>query len=568
VPSEPLPPPEGHLGDLFVPAPGATWSKARGDIGPAGLFLPQGFGALVTTLVGIPITFAAEIDDAVPLVGAAARAGQGSLQLVIGVHVKAGDRLLDQLTRGESARFNAALDPATHVTLLTDKVAPQSAKVALGIFGNYLLVAAKPGDLYAVGPYVARTVGAAPVPKDDVVFELPEKALAGPVLDQVREMRAGTEGAAATVLPLGSMLDSAVTLLGDASHGRLAVNLDAQSLHARLSVTPKPGGAGAKLVEGLAVGDVKPLLDLPDTTTLGILWRESAAARAENAPKQAEALGHLLATTGPGATLSDDDRAAISAALRAEAEARGDWQVVGVAFNGTGPTAMVRTPVTDADKMKKALKQLVDVGSLPAFKKLLAGIGFKLAADKAVVENLSAEVTRVRLSRAGDDPKDLPKKDAPKKDDPKKDPKKKADAPEPDVPRAVDLLYYVDGSGLFATAGYDPKDALRALSKAPSGPNLGGNAPMAGALSAVAGDATFVLVADALRITSMTTGSAAPSTPKPVVLAAGRTKSPGHNGGDPQTPGPAGELWGRLDLPAAVVQQLIGEYTRRRTGAP
>jgi hypothetical protein len=222
-----------------------------------------------------------------------------------------------------------------------------------------------------------------------------------------------------------------------------------------------------------------------------------------------------------------------------------------VAFNGTGPTAMVRAPVTDADKMKKALKQLVDVGGLPAFKKMLAGIGFKLAADKAVVENLSAEVTRVRLSRAGDDAKDASKKDDAKK----KDPKKKADAPEPDVPRAVDLLYFVDGTGLFATAGYDPKDALRALAKAPSGPNLGGNAPMADALRAVGGDATFVLIADALRITAMTMGGAAPSAPKPLVLAAGRTMSPG-------------ELWARLDLPAAVVQQLIGEYTRRRTGAP
>ena len=549
-PMTPLPAPAGHLGDLFVPAPGAAWSKARGAIGQAGLFLPQGFGPLVTTLIGIPITYGAEIDDTVPLVGAAARPGQGSLQLVIGVHVKAGDRLLDQLTRGEGARFNATVDPATHVTLLTDKVAPESAKVALGVLGNYLLVAAKPGDLYALGPYVVRTLGAAPAPKDDIAFEMPEKALAGPILDQVREMRAEIEGAAATVLPLASMLDNAATLLGDASRGRLTLNLDPSLLRARLTVTPKPGGAASKLLADLPVGDVKPLLDLPDTTTLGLLWRESPAARAENAPKQADALARLL-----GSEVTADDRAAISAALRGEAEARGDWQAVGVAFNGTGPTAMVRAPVTDADKMKKALKQLVDVGSLPAFKKMLAGIGFKLAADKAVVENLVADVTRVRLSRAGDELKDPPKKkdDKKKKDGPKA--RRRRHATSRDGPGPVDLLYFVDAGGLFAAAGYDPKDALRALNKAPSGPNLGGNAPMASALSAVGGDATFVLVADALRIAAMTTGSAAPAAPKPLVLAAGRTVSPG-------------ELWGRLDVPAAVVQQVLAEYTRRRTLAP
>jgi hypothetical protein len=547
----PLPAPAGHLGDLFIGAPATTWGKARVAIGQAALFLPQGFPGLVTTLVGMPITYAAEIDDQVPVVGAAARQGRGPLQLAIGVHVKSGERFIGQLTRGESARFDPTVDPATHVTLLTDKAAPESAKVALGVLGNYLLIGGKAADLYALGPYVVRTLGAAPAPKDDVAFELPEAALAGAVAGEVREMRSQSDGAAATILPLTSMLDNASVLLGDASHGRLTLNLDATNLHGRLTVTPKPGGAASKLVADLATGDVKPLLDLPDTTTLGLLWRESAAARAENAPKQADALARLLGE------VSADDRAAISAALKGEAEARGDWQAVGVAFNGTGPTAMVRAPVTDADKMKKALKQLVDLGNLPAFKKTLAGLGFQLVADKAVVENLPAEVVRIRLARIGDDPL---KKDAKAKADkavkPSADKKKGAAEPaDPGTPRAVDLLYFVDGAGLFAAAGYDPKDALRALSKAPTGSNLSGNAPMAGALSAVGGDATFVLVADALRITAMTTGSAAPATPQPLVVAAGRAAAPA-------------ELWARVDVPAAVVQQLVTEYTRRRMVAP
>ena len=71
----PLPAPAGHLGDLFLPTPGATWDRARGLIGAPALFLPKGFSPLVATLVGLPITYSAEIDDAVPVIGAAARRG-------------------------------------------------------------------------------------------------------------------------------------------------------------------------------------------------------------------------------------------------------------------------------------------------------------------------------------------------------------------------------------------------------------------------------------------------------------------------------------------------------------
>ncbi len=60
VDTAPVPAPSGHLGDLFLPAPGATWDKMRGVIGAPALFLPQGFGGLVATLVGMPITYAAE----------------------------------------------------------------------------------------------------------------------------------------------------------------------------------------------------------------------------------------------------------------------------------------------------------------------------------------------------------------------------------------------------------------------------------------------------------------------------------------------------------------------------
>jgi hypothetical protein len=76
---------------------------------------------------------------------------------------------------------------------------------------------------------------------------------------------------------------------------------------------------------------------------------------------------------------------------------------------------------------------------------------------------------------------------------------------------------------------------------------------MAQALSAAGGDVAFALIADVPRITAMTTGAAAPKTPSPLVLAAGRTREPA-------------ELWGRLDVPSVVVQELVQEYAKKRAG--
>jgi hypothetical protein len=516
--------------------------------------MPQSFGGFAATMAGLPITMAGEIDEAVPLVGAALREGKGPVVGAVGVHVKSGDRLVDMLTRGEAARFDAKVDQATRITLLSDKVAPESAKVALGVLGNYLLVGQKPADLLAVGPYVARTLSVAPVPKEEIALEIAEPALGGPILDAVKELRGHAETGAAALVPVGGLLDGLVSLLGDAKHARLTLALDGAAVHGRATVAPKPGnGPGSKLVADLAVGDAKPLLELPDTTTLGILWRESAAARTESAGKQGEALLKLL-----GKEAGAEDKSAISAALGAEAEARGDWLTVGVAFNGTGPTAAVRAPVSDAEKMKKALKQLVDLTAMASFKKALADLGLRLTSEKTVVENLAGEVMRVRFARVDPAAKDdkgkgeKPKGDAKGKDD------KAKKAPEPpaaEVPSAVDLLYTVNADGLYASAGFDPKESLRTLTRAAAGSSLGKLAPMASALAQVGSDATFVLVADALRIDAMTTGRGAPANPAPVVVAAGRTASPA-------------ELWGRFDIPVSVVQLMVTEMVRRRSAAP
>src|SRR5262245_26616699 len=64
-----VPAPEKMVAEIFLPAPEKTWGKARTVLGGSAMFLPAGFGAFVTSLLGLPITVAQEIDGAVPVVG-------------------------------------------------------------------------------------------------------------------------------------------------------------------------------------------------------------------------------------------------------------------------------------------------------------------------------------------------------------------------------------------------------------------------------------------------------------------------------------------------------------------
>ncbi|MEP7126091.1 MAG: hypothetical protein ABJE95_34480 [Byssovorax sp.] len=540
----PVPAPEGHLADLFVPAPDATWTKARALVGGPAAFFPQSFGALAATLLKLPVTVAAEIDGAVPVIGASLKKAATPAQAAIGIHVKAGGRFVDQLTKGPDARFVGKLDEASRITVLTTKSDTPGATppVAMGVLGNYLLIALNPADLAAVGPYVARTLASRPAPKEDVAIEVPEAALSGPVLAEAQRSwdttRKGLDQLGAPVLlPVSSTVEMLLGVLADSKQARFTIDLGDTAVHARMTMTPKPGGGAAtKALEEMAVGDVAPILDLPQSALLGVLWREPAAVRAASIPKQADALSARL---GPDA--KPEDKEAILAALRAEDSARGDWVALGMSLDATGPNAMVRAPLVDEGQMAKALKQLIALTKLASVKAQLKESALDVTTNKAVVENLPGEVTRVRFERvqakdaktAAKDPK------APLLD------KTKGASPAVDgTPTSIDLLYQISSATLFGAAGYDPKEALRALVKGPGDASFGSNAAIKAATAPLGADASFALVIDPLRILAVRAGKSAPAEAAPVVVAIGKA-------GQPST------MWGRVDVAAIVVQELI-----------
>lgn len=565
----PVPAPAGLLAEVFLPTPDATWAKARLTASGPALFLPTTAAALIANLLGLPPTVAAEIDGGVPALGAmvdadatapaAARTGaSGRPRAALGIHVRAGDRFVDQLTRGQEARFQARVDAATSITLLEPKGAARpapgssagldpappeapaeplaaagGARAAMGVLGNYLIVGLEVGDVLAVGPYVARTMPKAAVPKEDVAVEVPQAAIAGPILatarggwERLREV-AGA-GVAPEALALAPMVEGWLEILGDLERARLTLSLD-EAAHLRIAGTPRPGGgAASRAVAEAAVGDAAPLLELPADALLGLMIRETKASRGGGVARQADAVARLL-----GKEVPPKEREQMVASLRAISEARGDWFAAGLRFDSTGPTAYARLAVADEEKLAGALEGLVGLAKAPAIKKLLAEEALNITAGKTVIERLPGDVRRVRFQRLDDEAKG----------DAGKPPPPDAGAISP-LPRTIDLLYLLQGGALFASAGYDPQEGLRRAIAAPGGESLGGVPAFRAALGALGGDTSLALIVDPLRLVASRAGRPGAAEPAPVVIAAGATPAPA-------------ALWLRADVAATAIREFV-----------
>jgi hypothetical protein len=388
-----------------------------------------------------------------------------------------------------------------------------------------------------------RTLPKAPVPKEDLAVEIPRAAIDGPILttlrgywEKIRGPLAGAAGGAGAAddLTFAPTVESWLAILGDLERARLTVVLD-EAAHVRVTGTPRAGGgAASKAAAEAAVGDVKPLLDLPGDALAGVLVREQAAARGEGVARQAQALARML-----GSEVPEKDRETIAAALRGVAEARGDWFSAGLRWAGVGPTAYVRAAVSDEEKLGEAIEDLVDLARLPAVKAFLKEEKLRVSLARHVVERLPGDARRIRFERV----EEKGKKEAKES---------KGAAPEAGVdpaatlPRSVDLVYLLDNKNLLAAAGFEPDEAMRRLVGAPEGERLGAVPAYQGALKALGGDTSFALVVDPLRIVATRAGKPAQGDPTPVVIAAGAGKG-----------GAEAALWLRVDVPTVVIRELV-----------
>lgn len=559
----PVPVPAGLVAELTFPNPDATWKDARALIGGPAAFLPASFGGLLTSLLGMPIAVASEIDETLPAFGAVTSLpAEPRPRLAIGVHVKSGSRLVDQLTRGEAARFTATTDPASSVMLLEPKGTVKGPAV-FGVLGNYLLIAREAADLTYVGPYVVRTMPSGAIPKEDLAIEVPEASLAGPIAKLFEERKAAmvSMGAAlAPVVPVERTLLSLAEITPDLKRARVTIDLDSAWAHVRLAALPKEGGGPAsRALEGMAVGDTAALRDLPEDSLVGVLVRETQASRISSAPAYASGLAGLMKVE----PMPKEDRDALEAALRAVAEARGDWMAAGVSFGSTGPTGYAHGAVGDKGKLEKALKDLVELSKRASVKRALTEAGFKVTPKKTPVEGIEGEVQRVRIERL----EAAEEKKPAVKGAPKPANEKKGKEPSPtgapaiaasDVPVSIDFYYMVRDSAFFAAAGYDAKAGLTGVVNSPGKGGFGGVPLVKTALDGLGSEVSFALVVDPLRLVASRAGKPGAAQPAPVVLSTGKGTGDGALGGT--------TMWLRLDVAGEAVRELIKH--RNALGAP
>jgi hypothetical protein len=232
---------------------------------------------VLATVLGLPAQAAGALLLDRPLVGAAVlREGSASLSFVGACRVKSGAELAQ---------------------VLAGRAAPPGAP-ALGVVDDWLVVADEPKALSSVGPYVARTLGARPVPSEALTIEARESALRGAASASLRAQWTASRAAlsalavqarasegrpadygdpAAILLAADERVATLLGVLESSQRLTLALTLVDSGLAPGLELEPSLGGAAEAATLALPSGDFTPLLALPRDTVAGVLWRTNEA---------------------------------------------------------------------------------------------------------------------------------------------------------------------------------------------------------------------------------------------------------------------------------------------------
>ena len=589
--------PEDLAFECVLPAPDATWAKARAEIGGAAAFLPTTAGGLVAVTLRFPLAVSEAIDGRVPAVCAATLAKEaGPPRGVLGVHLRWPDRLLDGLTKGDGARYTARTDAATQIQIIEARD-PKDGTIASGVLGNYLLLAARAEDLVALGPYVARAMparakdfptagvriaGAKEEAPIDLVARVPGAALRGPIAAAGGRAWAGFAARIASMLPVPlPFVDdagAALAVLPDLESAEIRVILGERTTRVEATGLLRKGSAGELAARDLPVGDAAPLLVLPKETLAAAFARRVPGAGTATPPGNGPTAGSAstgtagtptagtgtstgaagastgtagtptASTTAPTGTGAPADASAATAAAIAKAlgisetkdaaklealarafdDARGGWTTAGFAFDGTGPSAFVRTAVRDTGALDLALKDFLALADGARPTDPVRGAKLRMSAGRTVLENIPGDVYRVRIARGGD----AAKKGA------------EVPAAPTDTPTAVDVLFRRSNDVFVAAAGYASRDALRALLTAETGDSLQKVPEIAEPIARLGSGIALAAFFDPGRLAASRAGKPSSGSVAPVVIGFGREL------GDTVT------VFARADAPSSALGEL------------
>jgi hypothetical protein len=520
-----VPEPEGLAAELVVGKPGETWSKLRDLGGGPARLLPQSFGLLVSTFLGLPATAADSIDPDLPVTGAACTDEKGELSAVTAIHVRNGKELVARLSAGGDAHYSARADATSGFTLLDPKPGKASEEVALGVLGNYLVAARHGTDITKVGPYAVRTLTKREPPKTPLLVTLRKRALSGPLSAEIvalwkakkselerqdqqnREKHGGRApdfgDPAAAIGGIDAAVEGFTRALGSASGARLLATPLADRLELRTEVDAEKTGELADLISSMVVGDARPLLAMPTGTAVGVLTRTTAATRAASAKSMAEGIAGLFADRLPSG-----DRDKLQHALSDLAAGRGDWESYGLLLSGGRGGLVYRAGLSDPKSFAAGAKALFGSLGLKAFSEPLRQFvgDVSVKQSTANVPGISGNVQRAvivvkpsgiraQLDKSG-----------------------KAGAES----QTVEALWWLDSDKAYGALSFDAVPLLGKLVQSGSDPKAtqASDARVSAALARVK-DASFVVLVEPLALDTRQSASLAPNSP--VVTSFGKS---------------------------------------------
>ena len=382
------PAPASLVAELSIGSPKDTWQSVRllgGDLAQA---LPSSLPVLFATSLSLPPAAAGSIDETVPMVGALlSRKDAAEPDFVIGVHVVSGAELLASLTLGDSAKFRR-LDLAPRVVrLLTAPGAPDF-DGAMGVSGNYLLLASSVDALREAGRFVAEGVSKRARTEPGLTLTAQQGVLAGTLSRHLREAwqarraalsardRAEREAkgrppdfADPAVLLAGAdnTIESWLAVLESSRALTLSVTPSAERLRTELLLTPDADGAAALLSREVVVGPIAPLFQLPADSRAALLLRGDAQPGAGEAASLGTSASKLL-----GDRLSAAQAASLSKAFDAFAKSRRGATAIGF-VQAPAPALVITCELADGEAFAGAFADVLSLLELPPVSAWLAG---------------------------------------------------------------------------------------------------------------------------------------------------------------------------------------------------
>lgn len=380
------PAPAALIAELSIGNPKETWQRARLLGGGFADALPSSFPVLLATSLSLPPAAAGSLDEGVPIVGVLlSREGAPEPDVVIGMHVLSGAELVASLTLGDAAKFRRMEIGPRVVRLLPAPGAPDF-NGALGVSGNYLLLATGVDALRDAGRFVAEGVVKRARTEPGLSLHAAENVLTGALSRRLREAWTARRAALSArdraerdakgrapdfadpqVLLAGAdnTIESWLAVLESSRELSLSLTPEADRLRAELSLAPGADGAAALLSRELVTGSLAPLLQLPSGTRAALLIRGDA--RTGDEPGPGESAAHLF-----GDRLSSDQSKRLVKALDDLSRSRHGATVVGF-VPAPVPALLITCELSEGSAFPEALSNVLSLLELPPVRGLLGG---------------------------------------------------------------------------------------------------------------------------------------------------------------------------------------------------